>query len=99
MISNSNSCFLIVGNCHFGCLHLIFEFSTLIIGLQVKISANPDSVMSYCTLFRSHEMHDCAISVPSIMHLVLCNFYAGQNCLGNPFFFLLMQYDLPISHF
>ena len=65
MISNSNSCFLIVGNCHFGCLHLIFEFSTLIIGLQVKISANPDSVMSYCTLFRSHGMHDCAISVPS----------------------------------
>ena len=87
MISNSNSCFLIVAKCHFGCLHLIFEFSTLIIGLQVKISANPDSVMSYCTLFRSHGMHDCAISVPSIMHLVLCNIYASQNCLGNPFFF------------
>jgi len=97
MISNSNCCFFIVANCHFGCLHLIFEFIILITGLQVKISANPDRVMSYCTLFRSHEMHDCVISVPSIVHLVLCNFRAGQNCLGNVF--LLIQYDLHISDF
>jgi len=70
MISNSNSCFLIVGNCHFGCSHLIFEFSTLITGLQVKISA---ILIASCPTVHFSDLMKCMIV--QFQYLLSCILY------------------------